>query len=445
MPANGFYRSMEALQRDEARFLDRPIPRLPASKKFGTAGELLDQTVDCISRIQGRSVVEAVRLTITCHDLLLPLSEGAGETEYSRAESLIPLRPEMDFFQGSLHPDSLDELNAMEDDIRQRVDAIASSLRPGPEIHLLSSLAKGPAERGTLVHEYGEKGVRESGARVLHKTLAQGDPGFIGRIRKSYPGVIGGITEQFRNLKLNRLQVLRMQRKPEAFNPVGLVYAVVDDNFARQQRFYDASMRNRRSYAIYHLIDASGSTSAMLSPARPSMVDPGRDATVLDVEKTAAAAIFTAIEDLDQPESFTQKMFLYQSHVDTLIFQAKEVSGLTRLDADLANRDGAAIRSVGALLAAENQETRVLFIYADGMPSDQDYPNGIHDTEMAVKEATERGLKVFYILTKNATTMSFTERANFNRISRFATDRKIVYHPSQLPFRTRDLFTTHLI
>jgi hypothetical protein len=64
---------------------------------------------------------------------------------------------------------------------------------------------------------------------------------------------------------------------------------------------------------------------------------------------------------------------------------------------------------------------------------------------MAVKEATDLGLKVFYILTKNTTAMSFTERGNFNRISRFATDRKIVHHPSQLPFKTRDLFTTHLI
>jgi len=97
------------------------------------------------------------------------------------------------------------------------------------------------------------------------------------------------------------------------------------------------------------------------------------------------------------------------------------------------------------MLAMEDEETRVLFIYADGMPSDHNYPNGIRDTKMAVKEATERGLKVFYILTKNSATMSFTERANFNRISRFATDRKIVYHPSQLPFRTRDFFTTHLI
>ncbi len=445
LAANGLYASLEALQRDEARFLNNRIPRLAVSKQFETTEQLLDYIAGLISRIHGRSVVDSVRLAIKCHDLLQPLSQDSSEAEQCQTENFIPLRPVMDFFQGSLHPGSREDLDAMENEIRQRVDAIASTLRPGAEIQVRSSLAKGPAIKGTTIHEYRENGLRESAAKVAHKKLERGDREFIGRIRNSYPSVIGVITEQFRNLKLNRLQVLRMQRKPESFNPAGLVYAVIDDNFARQQRFYDASIRNRRSYAIYHLIDASGSTSAILSPARRSVVDPVRDANVLDVEKIAAAAIFTAIEDLDQPESFIQKMFLYQSHGDTLIYEAREVSCLTRLEADLANRDGAAIRSVGGILAAESEEIKVLFIYADGMPSDHDYPDGIRDTEMAVKEATDRGLKVFYILTKNTTTMSFTERANFNRISRFATDRKIVYHPSQLPFKTRDLFTTHLI
>jgi hypothetical protein len=444
LPANGFYPSLGALQHDEARFLHHPVHGLPGSKRFETAEKLLHYIAGLIYRIQGRSIVDSVKLAMECHDLLQSLAQNSGEHEDCQTETFIPLRPVMDFFQGSLHPGSLEDLDAMEEEIRQRVDAIASSLRPGPEIQVLASFAKGPEVKGTILHEY-RNGLKEGATRVIHKRLEHGDPGFIGRIRNSYPSVIGVITEQFRNLKLNRLQVLRMQRRPESFNPAGLVYAVIDDNFARQQRFYDASMRNRRSYAIYHLIDASGSTSAILTPAFRSVVDPGRDANVLDVEKTAAAAIFTAIEDLEQPESFHQKMFLYQSHGDTLIYQAGEVSCLTRIEADLANRDGAAIRSVGSMLAGEKQETRVLFLYADGMPSDHDYPDGLHDTEMAVKEATDRGLKVFYILTKNTTAMSFTERTNFNRIARFATDRKIVYHPSQLPFKTRDLFTTHLV
>jgi hypothetical protein len=445
LPANGLYRSLKALQHDEVQFLNSRIPRSGVSKQFKTAEQLLDHIVGLISRIHGRNVVESVRLTIKCHDLLQTFLHDSAEAEHCQTEDFIPLRPVMDFSQGSLRPGSSADLDAMENEITQRVEAIASSLRPGPEVHVRSSLAKGPARKNTTNHEYRENGLMEDAAKVLHKSLEHGDPRFLGRIRNSYPSVIGVITEQFRNLKLNRLQVLRMQRKPESFNPAGLVYAVIDDNFARQQRFYDASMRNRRSYAIYHLIDASGSTSAILSPARRSVVDPRRNATVLDVEKTAAAAIFTAIEDMDQPESFIQKMFLYQSHGDTLIYEAREVSCLTRLEADLANRDGAAIRSVANLLAAESEGVKVLFIYADGMPSDHDYANGIRDTEMAVKEATDLGLKVFYILTKNTTAMSFTERGNFNRISRFATDRKIVHHPSQLPFKTRDLFTTHLI
>ncbi len=445
LAVNGCYDSIEILKRDEALFRQRRLPQQLTSQGYESAQKLIDHMVELVRLNKDRSVVDSVRLTIQCHDLLAPLAREISCTQYSENNSVVPLRPETDFLQGSIHPASLNELDTVEDEVNKRVEAIATSMRPGPVIHLRFSIEKGPAAEGTLVHEYRENGRREAAAAVVHKTLEQGDHGLIGRIRGSYPGIIGVIREQFANLKLNRLQVMRMQRKPESLNPAGLVYAVIDDNFARQQRFYDATVRNRRSYAIYHLIDASGSTSATLSPARPSVVDPAREANVLDVEKTAAAAIFTAIKDLNQPESFTQKMFLYQSDGDTVVYRAEEISCLSRIEADLANRDGAAIRSVTGMLAAERNEIKVLFIFADGMPSDRDYSNGIRDTEMAVKEAADRGLAIFYILTKNTTEMSGSERKNFNRISRFATDRKIVYDPSQLPFKTRDLFTAHLI
>lgn len=444
LAANGIYDSLETLLKEEALFLDRVLPETLVSGGFATAGHLLDHTVSLIAGIAGRSVVDSVRLAIRCHDLLLPLSMEEPTGEGTGSDDFVPIRPVRDFFRGSIRPASPAELDAMEAEILRRVRTIDTCLRPGMETRLLFSVPEGPAVQGETVQEYDENGRLTAAARIVRKRLDGGDPELISRIRAAYPGVIGSITEQFRNLKLNRLQVIRMQRSPESFNPAGLVYAVIDHNFARQQRFYDASLRNTRSYAIYHLVDASGSTSAVLNPARRSIVEPGRDAKVLDVEKIAAAAIFTAIKDLHIDESFTQKIFLYQSHGETVIYEAPEVSCLTGLEADLANRDGAAIRTVTAMLAREHNDTRVLFIFADGMPSDRDYPNGIHDTSMAVKEAADRGIKVFYILTKNSPSMSRTEREHFNAVSRFATDRKIVYDPSQLPFKTRDLFTTHL-
>lgn len=445
LAANGIYDSLETLLKEEELFVNRPLPETLASAGFATAGLLLDHTASLIAGIGRRSVVDSVRLAIRCHDLLLPLSTEKTTDEGTGSGDFVPIRPVRDFFRGSLRPDSPAELDEMEDEILRRIHIIDTCLRPGMENRLLFSVPGGPAVQGETVHEYDENGRFTGAARVVRKMLESGDPELISRIRSAHPGVIGSITEQFRNLKLNRLQVLRMQRSPESFNPAGLVYAVIDHNFARQQRFYDASLRNTRSYAIYHLIDASGSTSAVLNPARRSIVEPDRDARVLDVEKIAAAAIFTAIKDLNLDESFTQKMFLYQSHGETVIYEAPDVSSLTGLEADLANRDGAAIRTVTAMLASEHNDTRVIFIFADGMPSDRDYPNGIHDTAMAVKEAADRGIKVFYILTKNSPSMSRTEREHFNAVSRFATDRKIVYDPSQLPFKTRDLFTTHLI
>lgn len=445
LAANGIYETLDALSKEEELFLSRCAPKSLASRGFATIGSLLDHAVSLIGEIHGGSVVDSVRLAIRCHDLLLPLSTEKSGDENAGSRGYTPIRPVRNFFRGSLRPHSPAELDAMENEILRRIRAIDACLRPGTEIQLLFSISEGLAVQGEMVHEYDDNGRCTGAARVVRKKLESGDPELISRIRFAYPGIIGSITEQFRNLKLNRLQVLRMQRSPESFNPAGLVYAVVDHNFARQQRFYDASLRNTRSYAIYHLIDASGSTSAILNPARRSIVEPDREAKVLDVEKIAAAAIFTSIKDLGIEESFTQKMFLYQSHGDTILYEAPDVSCLTGLEADLANRDGAAVRSLTDMLAAEHNDTRVMFIFADGMPSDRDYANGVHDTSMAVKEAADRGIKVFYILTKNSPSMSRTEREHFNAISRFATDRKIVYDPSQLPFKTRDMFTTHLI
>ncbi len=445
LAAGGTRKTLKELLHEESLFLASPLPGDLASRGFRTAGELLDHMSGLVRGMEGKSVADSVRLTMKFHDLLLPLSipdSGSGGPDGGLSNHLRPARC---FFQGSLQPKTGKELDEMENEILGRVKDIAALMQPGPNMDLLFTVEKGPSVQGTLISEYDESGAPAGTSRVILKRLETGDPSLISKIRGSYPGVIGSITEQFLNLKLNRLQVLRMQRSPESLNPAGLVYAVIDDNFARQQRFYDASLRNRRSYAVYHLIDASGSTSACLNPARPSVVDPGRDARVLDVEKIAAASIFTAIEDLDLRESFTQKMFLYQSHGDTYIYEATDVSSLAGLEPDLANRDGAAVRSVTSMLAAESNDTKVIFIFADGMPSDHNYSNGIHDTAMAIKEAVDNGVKVFYILTKNTTFMSSTERKNFNCISRFATDRKIVYDPSQLPFKTRDLFTSHLI
>ena len=96
------------------------------------------------------------------------------------------------------------------------------------------------------------------------------------------------------------------------------------------------------------------------------------------------------------------------------------------------------------MLDRERNETRILFLFADGMPSDYDYDNGLHDSAMAVKEAVDRGIQVFYILSRNRSAMSPEERSRFSRVSRYATDKKIVFDPAQLPFRTRDIFNHHL-
>jgi nitric oxide reductase activation protein len=115
------------------------------------------------------------------------------------------------------------------------------------------------------------------------------------------------------------------------------------------------------------------------------------------------------------------------------------------VEPNLANHDGAAIRTITKELLNESNKTKVIFMFADGMPSDVGYNNGLFDSAMAIKESVDKGIKFFYLLTRNRKTMSLEESHNFSILTGFVTDKTVVYDPAQLPYRTRDLFSMHLL
>ena len=310
---------------------------------------------------------------------------------------------------------------------------------------MFSAIPVGESPEYTPLLEYDSENRLCVPVKVEIIDLDRGDANLMDRVVSAYPSIIGAITEQLRDLQLNHLQIKRMQRIPQSFNPVGVVYANIDNNFARQQKFYDASFRNTMDYAIYYLIDASGSTGAVITPFIHSVIGPDRNSIVLDVEKIAAAVLYSAVQHLDMPESFRQRLFLFQSHNETKIFESLDVSSLSLVEPNLANRDGAAIRTITKELLNEPNKTKVIFMFADGMPSDIGYSNGLFDSAMAIKESVDKGIKFFYLLTRNRKTMSLEELRNFSMLTSFVTDKAVVYDPTQLPYRTRDIFSMHLL
>ncbi len=441
---NGSYGSLDELTGKEQDFFAKPtVPELKA-KGISNYLELTNHLYSEVKGLALGSIVDSIRMLRRFYPLLrLQFPQWADKENNTMPAASV--RAAHDFNRGPVKPDSLEHLLSIEDEVLAGIKKIASDLcidyteagEPG-------GFSQSEPEGG-VVFGYGKWGLQSVPFKVNYQRLEQGDPRFVHMIRRYYPTLISSITEQFEELKLNRLQVKRMQGIPESFNPVGVVYASIDPKFAREQRYYDASVRNRRDYAIYYLIDASGSTSANIVPFQADLLDPKKDMKVLDIEKIAAAAIYTAIEDLELKGSFTQRLYMYQSKNETDIYEAKDVSCLTGLDSHYANRDGAAIRSIAERLLMEPKKTRILFIFADGMPSDSNYENALYDSGMAIKEAADTGILVFYMLTRNSTDLTGDERSRFGKLTAYATDRKIVSDPSDLPYKTRDIFSQHLI
>ena len=439
---NGYYKNAEELRNDEDNFFSAPVSEALQNKGITTVSDLILHVSERI--LTGCTIIDGVKILYECVNLLNEQRKGCWDAFNDENSEFFREKPKHDFFQGTIEPHSIESLLEHGDSLLKKKILIPSE-KSVCYNDMPSGIPMDESPEYKPLLEYDSENRLCVPVKVEIIDLDRGDANLMDRVVSAYPSIVGAITEQLRDLQLNHLQIKRMQRIPQSFNPVGVVYANIDNNFAKQQKFYDASFRNTMDYAIYYLIDASGSTGASIIPLTRSVIDPDRNSIVLDVEKIAAAALYSAVQHLDMPESFRQRLFLFQSHNETKIFESSDVSSLSLVEPDLANRDGAAIRTIAKELLNEPSKTKVIFMFADGMPSDIGYNNGLFDSAMAIKESIDKGIKFFYLLTRNRKTMSLEESRNFSILTSFVTDKAVVYDPAQLPYRTRDLFSMHLL
>ena len=440
---NGYYRNAEELVHDEDNFFSTPISRQLQAKGIKTVEDLILNVSTRVSSVMDGTIIDGIKVLYECVSMLNEQAKGCWGLFNNENPEFSPEKAKHDFFQGTAEPSSLESLLEHSGKLLGKI-LIPSEEKPYYD-EIPSGIPMDDSPEYNPLLEYDSENRLCVSVKVDSIVLDKGDLNLMDRIVSAYPSIVGTITEQLMNLHLNQLQIKRMQRISQSFNPVGVVYASIDNNFARQQKFYDASFRNTMDYAIYYLIDASGSTGAAVTPFSQSVIDPDRNSIVLDVEKIAAAVLYSSVQHLDMPESFRQRLFLFQSHSETKIFESPDISGLALVEPNLANRDGAAIRTITKELLNEPNKTKVIFMFADGMPSDVAYNNGLFDSAMAIKESVDKGVKFFYLLTRNRKTMSFEESRNFSILTSFVTDKAVVYDPAQLPYRTRDIFSMHLL
>lgn len=440
---NEYYKNVEELNRDEDKFFSTPISMPLQNKGIKTIEDLIFHMSSLILAVTDCAIIDGIKILHECVTLLNEQDKECWNVFNNEAPEFSGEKPIHDFFQGALEPYSMESLLEYGNSLLKKI--LISSEEYTYYNDMPSGIPMDESPEYSPLLEYDSENRLCVPVKVDIIALDRGDINLMDRVVSAYPSIVGTITEQLRDLQLNHLQIKCMQRIPQSLNPVGVVYASIDNNFAREQKFYDASFLNTMDYVIYYLIDASGSTGAAITPFIQSVIDPARNSIVLDVEKIAAAVLYSAVQHLDMPESFRQRLFLFQSHNETKIFESLDVSSLSLVEPDLANRDGAAIRTITKELLNESNKTKVIFMFADGMPSDVGYNNGLFDSAMAIKESVDKGIKFFYLLTRNRKTMSLEESHNFSILTSFVTDKAVVYDPAQLPYRTRDLFSMHLL
>ncbi len=482
---NGHYSSLEDLLNEEALFFSKPVVPELQERGIYNYGGLIDELVRLTHNLKLRPVTDAVRLLPRIYELLelqfkkeldafsFPKDKrgakdskdsGTDRTETSGSSDAQsssdhnkdnskdyrwddPAGQGWDdnFEQASAYePKDLDELDDIEDAVLARIKANAKRLsgeysqddKPDPSRTKRSR---------RIIYEFNENNQRVKATEIRYDKIKKSDHSLLSRIRNAYPGLIESITQQFLAIKPNKVQLEIMQQVPQMLNPLGLAYALVDDRFASTQRFYDADFMNKLDLAVYFLMDGSGSTSNEIVPEQRSIIAPDRNMNVFDLEKIGVACTYTALTDLEMIDAVKQRMFVFQSYGDTIIYEVPSVAHLHGIKARHGNRDGAAIRGVHSLLKEEDVSDKVLFLIADAMPADIDYEAGPFDTGMAIREVVESGIKVFYLLTKANEELHETEIDAFRIITQYATDKKILTDPRQLPYTIGRFIQNYLL
>jgi hypothetical protein len=432
---NDHYTSIEEIIADEKEFYSKETCEELQNEGIYTFKNLIDTLTKKTLDLKLKPVTDSVKILPEIYRLITTQFKheadnytGDGDGDEGEGNCENPLGND-NFKQGGYKPSSIKDLEEHEKEINAQVKRIAGKL--SSEYAKQSDLSerinsnvdeKDDQVESEIIYEYNSSKEKVKPSRVDYKRLGSGNSDFIKEIRSKYPGLIRKITEQFQELEINQVQKDCWQRTPQVFNPIGLIYANMDDAIASEGRIFDRLKINSRDYAIYYLIDASGSTH--------SRVNNGSD-SVLDVEKKATGAIFTAVDDLELEGNFTQKILLYDSDSPerntTTIYEAENVSSLTQINSGANNRDGAAIRALTSRLEEEPNENKILFLLADGMPAASDYEAGVYDTSMAIKEATDKGIAVFYFLTKSSAYMGQGEISSYRDITKFATDSQVIH------------------
>jgi hypothetical protein len=208
------------------------------------------------------------------------------------------------------------------------------------------------------------------------------------------------ITALVRAAKVSRPIRLRRQAEGDGLDLEASIDAAIDRRLGLTPtpRVYTRFERRFRDLSVLLLLDASQSTNDPV---------PGAGATVLELERDAAALLAHAMSSLGDP--FAIHAFCSDTREDVRYYRIKDFEmpydgaarrRLAGMKGRFSTRMGAALRHAGSDLVRRLSHRRLLLMISDGEPSDVDIADRrylVEDARRAVMTLQHAGIDVFCV------------------------------------------------
>jgi len=292
-----------------------------------------------------------------------------------------------------------------------------------------------PAEADERLSYYDEWDFREnryigSWCCVREKVLGEGNSYFYDKTLENRRPLVAEIKRQFERLPAEMLYKAKNLDDGDEFDLDLVIGELIDRRAGHTPtgKVYIKKKKIQRDVAVAFLLDMSGSTADLINKNRPTMqyeesfkydfmkfvMQPRR--RIIDLEKESIVLLCHAIETLGDNYGIYGFSGHGRANVQFLVIKDLNESFGERIKRRVdqiapihGTRMGPAIRHTIARLDACGSNLKLLFLVSDGYPQDSlygydddDKEYAIHDTKMALMEASQKNITPFCLTVDSA-------------------------------------------
>ncbi|MGA2158157.1 MAG: hypothetical protein ABSG90_02945 [Dehalococcoidia bacterium] len=265
---------------------------------------------------------------------------------------------------------------------------------------------------------------------VHEKILGEGSSNFYNKTLENSKTLSAEIKRQFEKLPSEMLYKVRNLDDGDEYDLDLVVNELIDKRAGHTPsgKVYTKKQKVQRDVAVVFLLDMSGSTADLISKNRtPMQYEESikynfmkfvmqQRRRIIDIEKESIVLLINAIEMLGDTYGIYGFSGHGRSKVQFLVikdlgesFSEKVKRRVDSIAPIHGTRMGAAIRHAVAKLDACGCSLKLLFLVSDGYPQDalygwddDDKEYAIHDTKMALIEATQKNISPFCLTVDSA-------------------------------------------